>query len=61
MIRVICRNTDFGDAAHVEGMRPHTTFLTFDIEAPTVEAFLMHSGEWIRREVLGIEIIAEEE
>jgi hypothetical protein len=54
VIRVICRETDINDAAHVGGP-VHVTYRTFDVELPEVEAFLREATEWQIRDVVGVE------
>lgn len=62
MIRVIVRECDLGAAMHVGGP-VNTRLRTFDVELPELEQHLRAEGqpEYVRREVLGVELIAAEE
>ncbi len=56
MIRIICANNDFADAANVGG--PATvTHKTFDVELPEVEAWLREHVKYHSRSFQGIELI----
>lgn len=56
MLRVIVRTDDAGMACNVGGA-VNSSFKTFDISAPEVEAFLRASqGTYGQRQVVGVEI-----
>lgn len=62
MIRLIVRIDDAAMAAHVGGS-PQTTYRTFDIDHPEIEALLTGGGsnsqnEFSYRTVVGAEVIA---
>ena len=64
-LRIIVRQTDCGDAANVGG-DVHTSFRTFDIKAPEVEAWLCQHEQvkgpnYITRQVVGVEVRGNEE
>ena len=54
MIRIICSNTDFSDAANVGGPTA-VTYKTFDVELPEVETWLDEQIRWNSRSFIGIE------
>ena len=58
MLRLIVRTQDRIGAVHVGG-GTDTSFKTFDVEAPEVEAFLTENfgGGPVDREVVGVEVI----
>lgn len=61
MIRLIVRIDDAAMAAHVGGS-PQTTYRTFDIEHPEIEALLRASGQkpnsFTMNTLVGAEVIA---
>ena len=60
-IRLICVETDCGDAANVGGPI-HVRHKTFDIECPPeVRAFLTNGGKYISTFISGAELIDEQE
>ena len=58
MIRIIVRAKDAGAAAHVGGP-VDVTHATFDVEAPTLEAFLRakDGDPYCHREIVGAEVL----
>jgi len=56
MIRVICYENDYSDAANVGG-RNIETYKTFDIQAPEIEAWIKAESKWRTRTISGFEII----
>lgn len=61
MIRIICQETNTGDAAHVGGP-VHLSYKTFDVDAPELEAWL-HQPEaersiYCMREPHGVEVLS---
>ena len=64
-IRLIIRVDDATMAAHVGGM-PQTTYRTFDIEHPEIEALLRGGGsnsqnDYSYRTLVGAELVAAKE
>lgn len=57
MIRIIIRETNYADAAHVGGPVLES-FKTFDVELPQVESYLAEELKWGSRRVIGIEAVA---
>jgi hypothetical protein len=59
-LRIIVRDDDAGMACNVGGA-VHTSFRTFVIEAPEVEAFLRASASaknsYLQRQIAGVELI----
>lgn len=58
MIRIIVRTDDGGFACNIggPGTPAHTTYKTFDIEAPELEAFMresFHPSACIMRQIVG--------
>lgn len=62
-LRIIVRNSDWGYACNVggPGTSATVTHKTFDIDAPTVEAFLKAAGQYDERAVVGVEVLAEDD
>lgn len=64
MLRIIVRTVDSGTAAHLGGPGTpiDTSFKTFDVDAPQVEAFLRQwaPGHHIERCVVGVEVRDEQ-
>ncbi len=59
MIRIIVRQLDESAACNVGG--PVSQSLkTFDVELLEVETFLDEVPQWIRREVIGVELLIPE-
>ena len=58
MIRIICYENDYSDAANVGG-RNIETYKTFDIQAPEIEAWIKEgpASKWRTRTISGFEII----
>lgn len=61
MLRVVVRTDNAGMAAHVGGA-PITTWRSFDIEAPMLEAFLREElGDFAHRQAAGVELMHPED
>lgn len=57
MLRIITREQDSNDAAHIGG-ETEITYRTFDAEAPEVEAWLRQKDlGYVSRTVIGIELV----
>lgn len=59
MIRIIVRTDDSTMAAHVNGPL-HTTYRTFEVDLPEVEAALAdgpNDNGLVQRSILGVEIV----
>ena len=55
-LRVIVRSVDEGAAAHIGGP-VDVDYKTFLIVAPSVEEFLRSNSQWLKRRVVGVEIV----
>jgi hypothetical protein len=57
-LRIIVRQSDEGAARNVGGP-VQTSYKTFDVELPALEAFLSADGQpdYICREVIGVEVL----
>lgn len=62
MIRIIVQTDDAGMAANVGG-HVHTTYKTFDVDLPEIEAFLREPKEagYVHRHFVGAEIVIRKE
>ena len=59
MIRIICSNTDYADAANVGG-HVSVTYKTFDVDLPAVEAWINEQVQWSSRSFIGIECLPDD-
>lgn len=58
MIRIVVQTCDAGMAANIGGS-VHSSILTFDVDAPELEAFLQQNmGTYVHRQVTGVECLA---
>ena len=57
MIRIICRESNGSEVAHVKDGQIYITYTTFDISAPEVEAYINQPVMYGGRQVVGVEII----
>lgn len=55
MIRLIVREDNCGMAANVGG-DVHTTYKTFDVDLPDLEAYLRVKETWTERRLIGVEL-----
>ena len=53
MLRIICHETDY-ELTQVNGAC-HESIRTFDVEAPTIEAWLASAHPWIKRSLVAVE------
>lgn len=58
MIRIVTREINIADAAHVGGP-VQETLRTFDVSLPDVEIWLRDNSQWQWRRVIGIELLDE--
>lgn len=56
MIRLIVREDNCGMAANVGG-DIHTTYKTFDVQLPELEAYLREKATWAERRLVGAELL----
>lgn len=62
MIRLVFEETNFGTAAHVDGVKAETHLKSFDIDCPEIENFLKtDSLSWTIRQLVGIEVLLKKE
>lgn len=57
-LRIILRETDDGAARNVGGP-VNTEWFTIEIEAPLLETLLRQKGQYMRREVVGVELVGQ--
>jgi hypothetical protein len=63
MLKLIGRETDFGAAANAAGpahISYRTFMLTNSAMCERAETWLTEKGSWFHREIIGVEIVAEE-
>ncbi len=56
MLRIVLQTVHTGDAANIGGP-VLTKVVTFDVDLPTVESFLLSEDKWNSVQVMGIEVL----
>jgi len=62
-LRIVIEQTDYGTAAHVDGVKASRSLKSFDVELPEIEKYLQEGAQpnsWRIREFIGIELLQKE-